>query len=63
MKALTGREKEILALLVEGHPNKVIAATLGISIRTTEHHRASLMEKMGVRTLSQLVKHTLKLNL
>ncbi|HEX5325835.1 MAG TPA: response regulator [Acetobacteraceae bacterium] len=61
MTALTPREKEVLDLLVEGHPNKVIATTLGVSIRTTEHHRAHIMEKMGVRTLSQLIKSVLRL--
>jgi two-component system, LuxR family, response regulator FixJ len=53
---LTPREAEVLTLLVEGHPNKVIAAKLGMSIRTTEHHRAHIMEKMGARSLSQLIK-------
>jgi two-component system, LuxR family, response regulator FixJ len=61
LQLLTAREKEILSLLVEGHPNKVIAATLGISIRTSEHHRARVMEKMRARTLSQLIKVTLGL--
>lgn len=58
---LTPREMEILDLLAEGHPNKVIATTLGISVRTTEHHRAHIMEKMGVRTLSHLIKLALQL--
>jgi len=42
--------------LVEGHSNKVIAAKLDTSVRTTEHHRARIMEKMGARSLSQLIK-------
>ncbi len=58
---LTPREMEILDLLAQGHPNKVIATTLGISVRTTEHHRAHIMEKMGVRTLSHLIKLALLL--
>lgn len=58
---LTPREMEILGLLAQGHPNKVIATTLGISVRTTEHHRAHIMEKMGVRTLSHLIKLALLL--
>ena len=41
LRTLTSREAAILALLVEGHSNKVIAARLGISTRTTEHHRYS----------------------
>jgi two-component system, LuxR family, response regulator FixJ len=53
---LTPREYEVLALLVEGHSNKVIAAKLDTSVRTTEHHRARIMEKMGARSLSQLIK-------
>ena len=59
LQTLTPREAAVLALLVQGHPNKVIAADLGISIRTTEHHRARIMEKMEVRTLSQLIKAAL----
>lgn len=59
LKTLTSREMAVLALLTEGDPNKVIASKLGISIRTTEHHRARIMEKMGVRTLSQLIKAAL----
>jgi two-component system, LuxR family, response regulator FixJ len=57
--ALTPREAEVLAMLVEGHPNKVIATRLGISTRTVEHHRAHIMEKMNARSLSQLIRMTL----
>ncbi len=53
---LTPRETEILQLLVEAHPNKAIAATLGTSTRTVEHHRAHIFEKMGARSLGQLIK-------
>jgi FixJ family two-component response regulator len=60
-RTLTVRERAILDLLVEGQSNKAIAATLGISIRTAEHHRTHVMEKMGVRTLSQLIKTSLGL--
>lgn len=61
LATLTPREVAILALLVQGDPNKIIAAKLGISIRTTEHHRARIMEKMRARTLSQLIKATLEI--
>jgi two-component system response regulator FixJ len=53
---LTPREREVVMMLMEGHPNKVIAARLGMSTRTAEHHRARIMEKMGARSLSQLIK-------
>jgi FixJ family two-component response regulator len=51
---LTGRERDVMALLIEGLPNKLVAAKLGISTRTAEHHRAALMRKMKARTLSHL---------
>jgi two-component system response regulator FixJ len=60
LKSLTPREATIFGLLVEGHPSKEIAARLGISVRTTEHHRAHIMEKMHARTLSQLIKTALR---
>jgi two-component system, LuxR family, response regulator FixJ len=53
---LTQRELEVLDLLTEGHLNKVVAAKLGMSIRTAEHHRARIMEKMKARSLSELIK-------
>jgi two-component system response regulator FixJ len=56
---LTPREAEILELLVEANPNKAIATKLGTSIRTIEHHRARIMEKMGARSLSHLIKMVL----
>lgn len=59
---LTPRERQVMALLVEGLPNKLIATRLGISTRTTEHHRAALMRKMKARTLSHLVRMTINLS-
>lgn len=59
LRLLTARETSILTLLVEGHPSKLIATKLGISLRTTEHHRAHIMEKLQARTLSQLIKMAL----
>ena len=47
-------------LLVEGLPTKLIASRLGISARTTEHHRAAIMEKMQARTISHLVRMALE---
>ena len=53
---LTERERQIYDFMVQGDPNKVIAAKLDISPRTVEIHRAHVMEKLQVRNLSQLVK-------
>lgn len=56
VSALSPREREVLAALVEGKANKMIAFELGISPRTVEVHRANLMEKLGVRSLPEAVR-------
>jgi two-component system, LuxR family, response regulator FixJ len=56
---LTPREREVLELLVAGHPNKVIAHKMSISPRTVEIHRARVMEKMQARSISELVRMSL----
>ena len=56
---LTRRENEILAGLLKGLSNKVIAHDLGISIRTAEVHRANIMAKMRAGNLAELVKMAL----
>jgi two-component system response regulator FixJ len=53
---LTPREHEVLEGLVAGLPNKTIGYDLGISARTVEIHRARVMEKLQVRSLSALVR-------
>jgi two-component system, LuxR family, response regulator FixJ len=52
---LTLREQEVLSLIIKGHPNKEIARILDISNRTVEAHRASIMEKMQVKSLAELM--------
>ncbi len=56
---LSGRERDVLSGLVAGKPNKTIAFDLGISPRTVEVYRASLMTKMQAASLSHLVRMTL----
>lgn len=56
LNALTPREHDVLGGLVNGHPNKTIGYDLGISPRTVEIHRANLMQKIGVHTLSDLLR-------
>jgi FixJ family two-component response regulator len=53
---LTQREREVLALLLEGLPTKLIAQQLSISSRTAEHHRAAILQKMHVRNVSHLIR-------
>ena len=55
LDTLTPREAEILDLLVEGQPSKVVASRLGISVRTAEHHRARVMEKLSVPSTARLI--------
>lgn len=54
--ALSAREQEVLKGLAQGLPNKTIAYDLGISPRTVEVHRANLMTKLGVRSLSEALR-------
>lgn len=51
---LTEREREVMRLVVEGRPNKLIADALDISVRTVEVHRARVFEKMDVRSAVEL---------
>ena len=56
LHVLTGRERDVLDGLARGLPNKTIAYDLGISPRTVEIHRANLMSKLGVRSLSEALR-------
>lgn len=62
LEQLTQREREVMDLVVAGKLNKQIADELNISMKTVEAHRARVMEKMGVRTLAELVKVVLTVN-
>jgi RNA polymerase sigma factor (sigma-70 family) len=59
LRALTPREREVMDLVLQGQQYRQIAAALGISPRTVEVHRARLMEKLGVRGISELVRMSL----
>jgi len=58
MARLTPREREVLALLVEGRLNKQVACELGIAEKTIKVHRARVMEKMEAHSLVDLVRST-----
>ena len=51
---LTDREREVMTLVIEGRPNKLIADALSISVRTVEVHRARVFEKMNVKSAVEL---------
>jgi FixJ family two-component response regulator len=56
LETLTPRERQVLAYVVAGRLNKQIAAELGTVLKTIKVHRARVMQKMGVRSLAQLVR-------
>ena len=57
---LTSREREILQLLAEGKSNKEVASILTISVLTVETHRAHIMQKLGARSVAELVLHAVR---
>ena len=54
--SLTGRQRQIMDLVLAGHPSKNIAADLGISQRTVDNHRAAIMRKTGSKSLPALIR-------
>ena len=59
-EAVTTREREIIQLLAEGKSNKEAASTLGISVKTIEAHRANIMRKLRLRSVSELVRYAIR---
>jgi two-component system, LuxR family, response regulator FixJ len=53
---LSRRERQVLALVTAGKPNKSIAAELGVAAKTVEGYRATLMQKLGVHSVAELVR-------
>lgn len=56
LQTLTTREREVLDLALKGHSSKVIARELAISHRTVELHRSKLLQKLGVASVSELLR-------
>jgi DNA-binding NarL/FixJ family response regulator len=56
LEVLTGRQREILQLIAEGHSRKEIAQRLQLSVKTVESHRAQLVERLGKRSTAELVR-------
>ena len=57
---LTQREKEVLQLLAEGKSSKEVAVALGISVKTAETHRANIMRKLELHSVSELVRYAVR---
>lgn len=62
LESLTAREREVFDLLIAGDANKIIAHHLDISVRTVEIHRARVMEKMRAKSLPELVRMAMELD-
>jgi DNA-binding NarL/FixJ family response regulator len=57
---LTSREREIVQLLAEGKSSKLVASSLGISYKTVETHRANIMRKLELHTVTELVRYAVR---
>jgi len=57
---LTAREREIVQLIAEGKSSKEVASFLGISVKTVETHRANVMNKLEIHTVSELVRYAVR---
>jgi DNA-binding NarL/FixJ family response regulator len=57
---ITGREREIIQLLAEGKSNKKISSLLGISVKTVETHRATIMRKIGASSVVDIVRYAVR---
>ena len=55
-ETLTPRQRRVMDLVADGSSNRIIAQSLGISLKTVEAHRAKVMEKMKARSVAELVK-------
>ncbi len=60
MATLTPREQEVVRLIAEGRSSKEIAEKLGISLKTAEVHRAHLMRKLDLHSVSELVRYAIR---
>jgi two-component system response regulator FixJ len=56
IETLSPRQRQVLDALVAGHQNKMIAYTLGLSVRTVEAHRAHMMARLGVRQFAEAIR-------
>jgi len=57
---LTGREREVLQLITEGHTTKQIASKLKVSVKTVETHRRQIMDKVKLNSVAELTKYAIR---
>jgi DNA-binding NarL/FixJ family response regulator len=57
---LTSREREIVQLVSEGKSNKEVSSSLGISVKTVDTHRANIMRKLDIHSVSELVRYAVR---
>lgn len=57
---LTGRERQVLQLVAEGSSTKEVAASLGVSVKTVETHRARIMDKLDIHAVTGLVHYAIR---
>ncbi len=57
---LSTRENEVIKLLAQGHSNKDVARQLGISVKTVDTHRTNLMRKIGLHSITELVRYAIR---
>jgi DNA-binding NarL/FixJ family response regulator len=60
---LTPREDEVMKVIAEGHSSKSIADLLTISLKTVEHHRANILQKLGMRDRTELTRYAIRAGL
>jgi DNA-binding NarL/FixJ family response regulator len=61
--SLTSREREVIQLVAEGKTTKEVAVALGLSVKTADTHRANLMRKLRVHSVSELVLYAIRNNI
>lgn len=60
---ITPRQREVLQLIAEGHPNRDIASTLHISVKTVDNHRANLIQKLGLNSTAGLIQYAIRVGI
>ncbi len=59
LRAVTARERQVLARIASGHSNKVVARELNLSVKTIEKHRANMMRKLGLHNAADITRFAL----